>query len=202
MDGLSRLASKLWHAPAFFWLLLCIPGVPMALDLATGVHYRGVIHESGEWAIRFTIFALMLTPLQMLFRRSATMRWLVRRRRYIGLAAFGYAALHAIVYVADTGALNACGAPLVRLGIWVGWVSFLLYLPLAATSNDTSVRTLGTRWKLLQRLVYPALGLAAAHWYLVDGLSALIVHCLPLALLETYRVLYAYLRPRRLTAAG
>ena len=164
MDGLSRLASKLWHAPAFFWLLLCIPGVPMALDLATGVHYRGVIHESGEWAIRFTIVALMLTPLQMLFRRSAAMRWLVRRRRYIGLAAFGYAALHAVVYVADTGALNAGGAPLVRLGIWVGWVSFLLYVPLALSSNDASVRTLGPRWKLLQRLVYPSRSTLSQTW--------------------------------------
>jgi len=43
----------------------------------------------------------------------------------------------------------------------------LVHLP-AAISFDAAMRALGRRWKLAQRLVYPALVLSLAHWLLLD----------------------------------
>ncbi|MEZ5771863.1 MAG: hypothetical protein R3D61_09635 [Defluviimonas denitrificans] len=47
-----------------------------------------------------------------------------------------------------------------RVEILVGWISFAIMIPLLLTSNDQSVRKMGTDWKRLQRWVYPAAMLA------------------------------------------
>ena len=161
----------------------------MLWEFATGVNLGPVIEVSGEFAARFTIFALMLTPLMMLFPRSNAIRWLLRRRRYLGVAAFGYALLHTLAYLVNTGSPNAAFAEITRTAIWIGWIAFVLFVPLALTSNAASVRALGRRWKWLQRLVYPAALLTAAHWFfLTYQWGGVLTHFLPLALLEVYRV--------------
>ena len=95
------------------------------------------------------------------------------------MAAFGYAALHTLAYLINAGSLNAAFAEVTRTAIWIGWVAFLLFVPLALTSNTASVRALGRRWKWLQRLIYLAAMLTAAHWYFLTY---------QLVLLEVYRV--------------
>ena len=47
-----------------------------------------------------------------------------------------------------------------------GWLAFAIFLPLALTSNDASVRMLGRSWKRLHRAVYAAAVLSFAHWIL------------------------------------
>lgn len=76
-----------------------------------------------------------------------------------------------------------------ELAMWSGWLSLLLMLPLAMTSNNISVRVLRRGWQVLHRLVYPAALLAFLHWVLsafnpVSGY----VHLGVLAVLETIRV--------------
>ena len=77
------------------------------------------------------ILAMMVTPLRMLFPRQRWLLWLQRRRRYLGVAAFGYATLHAVFYVLDLGTLSKIAADVLELGIWTGWVAFLIFVPLA-----------------------------------------------------------------------
>jgi sulfoxide reductase heme-binding subunit YedZ len=82
-----------------------------------------------------------------------------------------------------------------------GWLGLAAMLPAALTSNDTSMRLLGRRWKRLQRLVYAAAVATLIHWLLVhDGRTEALLHFLPLALLQSLRLARGFfprLIPRR-----
>ena len=148
-----------------------------------------LLHPSGEFAARFMIIAMMITPLRMLFPKAGFLAWLARRRRWIGVAAFGYAALHTIFYVVDMGSLKLILDEFRALGIWTGWAAFAIFIPLAITSNDTAQRWLLGRWKQLQRFVYPAAVFTLVHWIFVhNNIGPAMVHFLPLAILEVYRI--------------
>lgn len=172
-----------------FWLALALPGLFMVAAGATpGADLEELLHPTGETAARLLIVALALTPLLRLWPRARVLQWLVRNRRAIGLAAFGYAVLHTIFYVVAMGALDDMLAELGATSIWTGWLALLLMLPLAVTSNAAAMRALGRGWKRLQRLGYPAALLTLMHWAFVhDGLTGALVHFVPLALLELTR---------------
>ena len=49
-----------------------------------------------------------------------------------------------------------------------GWVAFVIFVALAATSNRWAVRRLGARWKSVHRWIYLAAPLSVLHWYLFE----------------------------------
>lgn len=120
----------------------------------------------GLWALRFLIATLAITPLRQLFRIN-----LLRYRRAIGLLAFYYAVLHLLTYLALDQGLDweAIWADIVkRPYITIGMATFVLLVPLAATSNNAAIRRMGGQaWARLHRLVYPAAIGAALHFLLV-----------------------------------
>jgi hypothetical protein len=104
---------------------------------------------------------MMATPLAMQLKGWCVPQWLKRNRRYLGVAAFGYAVLHTIFYRLDKASLTTVIDELPRLYIWTGWIAFLIFVPLAMTSMGYFVRKMGTWWKWLQRWTYGALQRAA-----------------------------------------
>ncbi len=172
-----------------FWLLLAIPALLMLRRYASGdVIAMDMLHPTGEWAARLMIFAMVLSPLVSLLGPKPWLNWLVQRRRALGVAAFAYSVLHLIFYVIDMGNLDAILAEFWALGIWTGWAAMLLFVPLAVTSNDASMRKLKAGWKQLQRLVYPAAVLVLVHWIFIhNNLVPALVHFVPLALLVAAR---------------
>ena len=115
-----------------------------------------------------------------------------------GVAAFGYALLHTAFYLIDKGSLSKVLSEALELSIWTGWLAFLIFVPLAMTSNEWAVKTLKRAWKPLQRWVYAAAVLTLAHWIFLEyELGAALAHFLPLAGLELYRII----RNNRLSAA-
>lgn len=150
---------------------------------------EALLHPTGEFAARFMIIAMILTPLRMLFPGSGFWRWMMKRRRYFGVAAFGYAALHTLLYVIDMKTLQAIWGEAFLLGIWTGWIAFFIFVPLAVTSNDASVLWLKRTWKPLQRWIYGAAVLTLLHWMFVhNNFGPALVHFIPLAGLEAYRI--------------
>jgi methionine sulfoxide reductase heme-binding subunit len=126
--------------------------------------------------------------LRMIFPTSKIVRWLMARRRYFGLAAFAYAAFHTVLYVVDMGDLQTVLGEFWSLGIWTGWLAMFIFVPLAITSNDLSVRRMGRNWKTLQQLAYVAALATLVHWIFVhNNIGAAFVHFVPIAALETYR---------------
>ena len=190
------MLTNLLNTRIFFWGLLALPAIPMVVTLSGGGSApdgrpitEALLHPTGEFAARFMILAMVITPLRMLFPRARWPLWLMRRRRYLGVAAFAYALAHTVLYMIDMGTLRLILAEITALGIWTGWVAFALFTLLAAISNDASQRVLLSWWKPLQRLVYPAAVLTFVHWIFIhNNLGPTLVHFVPLALLETYRI--------------
>jgi len=165
----------------------------MTLGLTSGAPdaVKTLLHPTGEFAARFMIIAMMITPLMMLFRDASWPRWLMKRRRYLGVAAFFYALAHTVLYLVDEGAIAFTGDEVSKLYIWTGWIAFLIFVPLAVTSTDAWVRRLGRSWKKLQQFVYAAAILTLIHWAALHdwgGVGAALVHFAPLAVLEVYRL--------------
>ncbi len=202
---MKQSVKSILNHPFAFWLLLSLPAIPMIAGLASGdpevVHE--LLHPTGEFAARFMIIAMMITPLALLFKSRSWPRWLMKRRRYLGVAAFMYAAVHTMLYLIDTGASAFSESEIFSLYIWTGWLAFLIFVPLAVTSTDGWVRKLGRRWKTLQRFVYGAAILTLVHWAALHdwgGVGAALVHFVPLAALEAYRI--ASKRQRRKVAVA
>ncbi len=174
----------------FLWLLLGLPALAMlGKFVADTTAAEQLLHPSGEFSARMMIIAMIATPLRLLFKTHRWPLWLVRNRRYFGVAAFGYALLHTVFYIVDMSSIQLMLDELWALGIWTGWAAFLIFVPLALTSNNQSQRTMGIRWKQLQRWVYPAAVLTLAHWIFVhNNFGPALVHFVPLAALELYRI--------------
>jgi len=121
----------------------------------------------GDWALRFLLIALAVTPL----RRLTHWAPLARLRRMLGLFAFFYVCLHLASYVGvdlffDWAALWKDIAK--RTYITLGMAAVLLLVPLAATSTDGMIRRLGGRaWRRLHMLVFPAAILGVAHYWMM-----------------------------------
>ncbi len=120
-------------------------------------------HSTGIWALRFLLTTLAITPLRKLTGWNA----LIRFRRMFGLFAFFYASLHLTIYlVIDLGGFWS--QILVEIAkkpfITVGFLAWLLMIPLAITSTKGMMRRLGRTWQRLHRLVYISATLAALHF--------------------------------------
>ncbi len=166
-----------------FWLALALPGVIMTADLACGkVLAMDLLHPSGELAVRLMIAAMLAGPLAGIFGPNCFFRGWLAIRRNLGVAAASYAALHLVFYLIDMGVLAAIVDELALTPIWTGWLALALLIAPAVISNDAARRALGwLRWKSIQRLVYPALLLSLAHWWLLDwNWQPAAVHLVPL----------------------
>jgi sulfoxide reductase heme-binding subunit YedZ len=182
--GLSDRAIRLGLKPLVFAVSLVPAGLFLWWALAGRFNvnpFNAIVRSTGFWSLRFLCLTLAVTPL----------RWLtgwhpvVRFRRMFGLFAFFYAAVHVVAYyvfdrLAGLGAPDRTG-PLMTatLALWaaavevvqrpffaIGFVAFVLMVPLAATSTIGMMRRIGgRRWQLLHRLVYPAAIASVVHTY-------------------------------------
>lgn len=195
------VTKSFFNSPYTFWGILTLPAIPMVIGLTSGdpEAVNQLLHPTGEFAARFMIITMMITPLMFMFKGATWPRWLMKRRRYLGVAAFGYALAHTILYLVDEGAVAFTGGEISKFYIWTGWLAFLIFVPLAVTSTDGWVRKLGPQWKTLQRFVYGAAVLTLLHWAALHdwgGVGAAMVHFVPLIALEAYRLGYNLRRQR------
>jgi sulfoxide reductase heme-binding subunit YedZ len=144
----------------FLWLLY------RALADQLGANpQEALIRATGDWALRFLCLVLAVTPLRVLSKSPS----LARFRRMFGLFMYFYVLVHFLSYSGfdmgfDVGdiVLDIVKRPF----ILVGALSLLLLTPLAATSFNAAIKTLGAkRWQQLHRLVYGVAGLAVLHFF-------------------------------------
>ncbi|MEZ4334838.1 MAG: ferric reductase-like transmembrane domain-containing protein [Myxococcota bacterium] len=156
--ALERAALALAFAPAL-WL-----AGRFAFEGVGPDPIKTLTHATGDWAIRFLLLSLAVTPV----RRFAGWRAVAPLRRTFGLAAFAWAAAHGLVWaVLDLGLEPAALLEDVteRPYVMAGMTALAILSVLAATSTRAALRRLGPRWKPLHRAVYVAAAAAVVHHF-------------------------------------
>jgi sulfoxide reductase heme-binding subunit YedZ len=153
----------------------------------------------GDWGLRFLLITLAMTPLSGVIGSPTPIRF----RRMLGLFAFAYVTLHISSYTGldqrfDWG--DIWGDIVKRNYITVGMATFLMLVPLAATSTKGMVRRLGaSRWLKLHRLVYVAGITGVFHYTMMikADIREPMAYAAILAVLLGYRVVKRKKRRRR-----
>jgi len=165
---LNAFLTSKWTKAGVF--LLCL--VPLANLIMEAI--RGeltanpiefVTHATGDWTLRFVVITLAVSPL----RRILHIPQLIRFRRMLGLFAFFYGCLHFSMWIGvdkffDWHDMIADVEK--RRFITVGFLGFVLMIPLAITSTAGWIRRLGgRRWQMLHRAIYVTAAAGVIHYY-------------------------------------
>ncbi len=123
-----------------------------------------VTHRTGLATLILLLADLAITPL----RRWTGLLWLIQYRRLVGLFAFFYGCLHLLTYLwlDQNFSIPSMAHDVVkRPFITMGTLSWLLLFPLALTSTQKAIRSLGKNWVRLHRLIYAAAAAGATHFF-------------------------------------
>jgi sulfoxide reductase heme-binding subunit YedZ len=163
-----------------------------------------ILDRYGNWAIRFIMITLAVTPL----RRITGWNWLSRFRRVLGLFAFFYALMHFSTWLfLDQGLALDHGFQwsailedlTERPFITVGFLALVLLTAMAVTSTSGTRRRLGRYWNTLHYSVYAVGGLAVWHywWQVKKDTSDAWIYAVILAVLLGLRIYWKQRKPSR-----
>ncbi len=119
--------------------------------------------RTGRHAITLLVLTLMCTPVNTIFKWSEPLK----RRRALGLYAFIYAVIHMIIFAdLDYGLAwsRLVQEVIEKPRLLVGFIAFILLIPLAITSFDIWKKRLGKNWKRLHQLIYLIAPLVFLHY--------------------------------------
>ena len=126
---------------------------------------KALEHGFGEKGLQLLIASLCVTPL----------RWfginLFKFRRALGLLGAGFVTLHFATWLSLDMGLR--GAEILndlfkRPYIIIGFIGFVLLIPLVATSSNKAIKKLGpAAWNRLHWLSYPAILAGAVHFVMI-----------------------------------
>lgn len=164
---LRRVYRPLAHVACALPLIVLVLELAGVAGLRLGANPGLVIRDTlGTWGLRLLLATLAMTPLRLLTGKP----WPLAFRRLLGLWSFAYVSLHFVTYfLFDRASIAAVVADVIkRPYITIGFVAFLLMIPLAVTSTAGWRRQLAHRWVSLHRLVYAVAILGCWHyWWLV-----------------------------------
>lgn len=202
---MARVPPKIERAAIF---LVCL--LPLLTLIADGVTgnltanpIENVTHRTGWWALFLLLITLAITPLRRLFGWNRPVRY----RRMLGLFAFFYASLHVAIYFGLDQLLSfeyILEDIAERPFITIGFLAWLLLIPLAVTSTRGWIRRLGKRWQRLHRLVYLSAALAVVHflWAVKVDVREPLIFGGVLAILLILRLPIFSSRPQRRSASS
>lgn len=180
-----------WSKPVLF-LLCTLPFFVLVYNgftnNLTANPIKEITHFTGEWALRFLLITLSITPLRKITRKNA----LIRFRRMLGLFTFFYACLHFSTYLVldqffdwNEIVLDVAKRPYIT----VGFSAFVLLIPLAVTSTNKMAQRLGNNWRRLHSLIYPIAVLVIFHylWLVKADILPPVIYGLILCLLLVLR---------------
>lgn len=117
----------------------------------------------GKWTLIFLCLTLSMTPLRKITNVS---QWILYRRM-LGLFVFFYASIHLLCYIGldyHFAWVDIKNDIIKHRYVLVGFLAWVLLLPLAITSSDKMIRKLKMNWKLLHRLIYVIAILGVLHF--------------------------------------
>ena len=123
-----------------------------------------ITRSTGTWTITFLCMTLAMSPLRWITGFS---QW-VQLRKTLGLFTFFYGFLHFTIWYWLDHNLNFLAMisdVIKRPFIAMGFIAFVIMSLLAITSNQTAMRLLGGKWKMLHRFIYLIAILAVIHYF-------------------------------------
>jgi sulfoxide reductase heme-binding subunit YedZ len=123
-----------------------------------------ITRSTGTWTITFLCMTLAMSPLRWITGFS---QW-VQLRKTLGLFTFFYGFLHFTIWYWLDHNLNFLAMisdVIKRPFIAMGFIAFVIMSLLAITSNQTAMRLLGGKWKMLHRFIYLISILAVIHYF-------------------------------------
>ena len=147
-----------------------------------------LMHVTGEWVMRFLVLVLLATPLA----RNGWPR-LSRYRRMLGLYVWFYATLHLLVFAQvfiDWSGVQLVEELVDRPYILVGFLAWLILVPLGITSATAIRKKMGKRWRQLHKLTYIVVILGWLHllWLSRSDVGDAVLYGVIFGLLLGYRV--------------
>ena len=168
----------------FIWIVYAAAGGHLGPDPA-----EALMHATGEWSLRLLALCLLVSPLRAWTGWSAVMK----QRRTLGLFAYFYGCIHFVSFLQFYIGWDAA-----RLGeelaerpyITLGFIAWILMLPLAVTSTRRMQRRLRGNWARLHRLVYPAAVFACLHllWQARSDVGEALFYLAIFAVLLAWRI--------------
>ncbi len=159
---------------------------------------------TGLTALWMLVATLSVSPLRAI---SPRLSWLIQLRRLIGLFVFFYATLHMLTWLGLYAGfdLNTVKTDILkRRFIIMGVTTYLLLLPLTATSTTWAIRKMGGKnWNRLHMLIYVAALTAMVHywWKVKTGVISPAPYTVVVLLLLGVRPVLAGARKRKARAA-
>jgi sulfoxide reductase heme-binding subunit YedZ len=117
----------------------------------------------GKWTLIFLCLTLSMTPLRKITHIN---QWILYRRM-LGLFTFFYASIHLLCYIGldyQFAWVDIKNDIIKHRYVLVGFLGWLLLLPLAITSSDNMMRKLKSNWKKIHRLIYLIAILGVLHF--------------------------------------
>lgn len=167
-------AGRVSALRAVIFAIVCLPALLLLVRALGGDlgprPWVEAIHVSGDWAVRFLVASITVTPLRLVSGQTK----LIGVRRMIGLAALAWATLHFGLYAVDkSGDAGVIASEiLLRPYLTIGFTALLGLVALGVTSRDAAIRRMGgAAWKRLHGLVHPIVVLAVVHTFLQSKLD-------------------------------
>ena len=158
---------------ASLFVLALLPAARLLYMTLAGLFVEpleAITRGTGDWVLYLLCITLAITPL----RRVTGWNWLIKLRRMCGLFVFFYACLHFVAFLWFDHFFDLAEMlvdVVKRPFITVGFIAFLLLIPLAVTSTNGMIKRLGgKRWQWLHRLIYLIAPLGILHfWWMKAG---------------------------------
>jgi sulfoxide reductase heme-binding subunit YedZ len=129
-----------------------------------------MIHQTGDWAVRFIVIALAVTPL----RHAGQWPKLISVRRMTGLSGLFYALWHLGLYTIDQSLDigRVVSEIVLRIYLTIGFAAVIGLVVLGLTSFDNVIRRMGAvKWNRLHKIVHVIAGLAILHYFMQSKLD-------------------------------
>ena len=193
-----KFTGVFFYKPMVF--ILCL--MPFALLVMNAINnelgpnpVEEMIRTLGDWGIYFLLIGLSISPARKILNQT----WLICYRRMIGLFAFFYASMHFLSYIWFDQFFSVAEIVediIKRPFITIGFICFLLLVPLALTSTNRMMKRLKKNWGRLHKIVYPVSMLALLHYFMMVKADYLVpgVLLVVLSLLLGYRLVLKFKR--------
>lgn len=160
MKWQNRIFKVLLTAPFLYWMYLIFLS-----DLGADPAKR-LNHKTGEMAYYYLMANLIIGVLiAVKIKLPSYLRFIYQNRRFLGVISFFFLVMHLSFYLAmESFEYKAIEQMYTKLYLILGSLAWIIFLILAVTSNDFSVRHLGQkRWKWIHRLNYLGFFIASIH---------------------------------------